>query len=190
VYHRPAINFKTGVLTMQKPFIASVLLSATLLAACGGNAPAPTAARNANAPAANAQTSIQHGTSPPSNLGPAPAHGGETTAPTGTSAPASAKAPVETPELDAKIEKAAAKAKAAGAAAADKKAAADAYLERGNFYYTAGNPMLYRYALGDFRRALRYDPGNEEAKEKVKQIEDIYTYSVHKPIPDNGLNEP
>jgi hypothetical protein len=176
---------------MQKHFVAPpLLLAAALLASCGGNAPPPTAARNSNATANNAQTSIQHGVSPSSNLGAASSHGGGTGAAAGTGSSAPAKAPVETPELDAKIEKATAKAKAAGASPADKKAAAAALLERGNFYYSAGNPMLYRYALGDFRRVLRYDPDNAEAKEKVKQIEDIYTNSVHKPIPDNGLDEP
>ena len=176
---------------MHKPFVASVLLSATLLSSCGGDAPPPSAKGNVNSTAINnSQTSIAHGTSPSSNLGPASAHGGAAPATAGAAPSAPAKAPVETPELDAKIEKATAKAKAEGASVADKKAAAVAYLERGNFYYSAGNPMLYRYALGDFRRVLRYDPDNAEAKEKVKQIEDIYTNSVHKPIPDNGLNEP
>jgi hypothetical protein len=178
---------------MHKLFVGSLLgCAALLLASCGGaGAPVATTNRNSNAQANNSQTSLQHGTRPAANLGVAPSHGsGAAAAPPAapaTSAPS--KAPVETPELDAKIEKASAKAKASGASASDKKAAADAYLERGNFYYNAGNPMLYRYALGDFRRALRYDPANGEAKDKIKQIEDIYTYSVKKPIPDNGLND-
>ncbi|HEX6186250.1 MAG TPA: hypothetical protein VFZ44_20340 [Pyrinomonadaceae bacterium] len=176
---------------MRKLFNAAALAASALLAACGGaNPPAATSAQNSNARANSAQTSLQHGTSPSANLGVVSSHGGGTTsAPAGPATSAPSKAPVETPELDARIEKASAKAKASGASASDKKAAADAYLERGNFYYNAGNPMLYRYALGDFRRALRYDPANGEAKEKIKQIEDIYTYSVKKPIPDNGLND-
>ena len=172
---------------MRKLFNAAALAASALLAACGGaNPPAATSTQNSNAPSNSAQTSLQHGTSPSANLGVVSSHGG---APSAPAAAAPAKAPVETPELDAKIEKATAKARATGASASDKKAAADAYLERGNFYYSAGNPMLYRYALGDFRRVLRYDANNGEAKEKIKQIEDIYTYSVKKPIPDNGLND-
>ncbi|MCA1621860.1 MAG: hypothetical protein LC795_21820 [Acidobacteria bacterium] len=178
---------------MQKLFAGSSLAcSALLLASCGGANP-PVTKQNSNAPANRAQTSLQHGTSPSANLGVASSHGGGTAAPppagAGPATSAPAKAPVETPELDAKIEKATAKSKGSGASAADKKAAAAAFLARGNFYYEAGNPMLYRYALGDFRRVLRYDPDNGEAKEKIKQIEDIYTYSVKKPIPDNGLND-
>ncbi len=175
---------------MRKPALLPALAACALAAACGG-APAPTAkSSNSNSQTMNAQTSIQHGTSPSTNVGVAASHGGDAQTQGGAAPSAPTKAPVETPEMDAKIESATAKAKAQGATAADKKAAAAAYLARGNFYYTAGNPMLYRYALGDFRRVLRYDPDNAEAQEKVKQIEDIYTNSVHKPIPDNGLNEP
>ncbi|HEX8284391.1 MAG TPA: hypothetical protein VF588_13590 [Pyrinomonadaceae bacterium] len=177
---------------MQKLFAGSLLVVASLLlASCGGANPPTAAKQNSNAAAGNAQTSIGHGVSPSANLGVASSHGGGAPAApaAGAASSAPAKAPVETPELDAKIEKATAKAKAAGASAGDKKAAAEAYLARGNFYYAAGNPMLYRFALGDFRRVLRYDAGNGEAKEKIKQIEDIYTYSVKKPIPDNGLND-
>ena len=150
---------------MHKLFVGSLLGCAALLASCGG-ASAPVATntnRNSNAPAGNSQPSLQHGTSPSANLGVTSSHGGGAAAPAGGGASAPSKAPVETPELDAKIEKATAKAKTSGATAADKKAAADAYLARGNFYYEAGNPMLYRYALGDFRRVLRYDPASEEA---------------------------
>src|SRR5215212_7974120 len=126
---------------MHKPSIASVLLSATFLSSCGGNAPAPTAARNSNAPANSAQTSIGHGVNTSSNLGAASSHGG------GPAAAAPTTAPVDTPELDAKIEKAEAKDKAAGAGEADKKAAAAAYFERADFFRGQGDPKLYRFAL-------------------------------------------
>ena len=79
-------------------------------------------------------------------------------------------------------------AKAPGATQADKQAAAAAYLERGNLFYAAGNPSLYKFALRDFRRTLRYDPANEEASAKQKQIVDIYQ-SMNRPVPELG-NEP
>jgi hypothetical protein len=93
-----------------------------------------------------------------------------------------------TPELDAKIAKAEVKAKASGATDADKKAAAAAYVERADVYYSAQQPMLYKFALGDFRRALRYDPGNEEARAKMDQIVSIYQ-SMGKPVPTNGQQQ-
>jgi hypothetical protein len=122
-----------------------------------------------NAPA----TSIAHGA--PSNTG-APALGAQS----GTT---------DTAALDQKVEQAENKAKASGASAADKQAAAAAYLERANVFYNAGNPSLYKFALRDFRRTLRYDPDNAEARAKRDQIVDIYTNSLHRPVPELG-NEP
>ena len=96
---------------------------------------------------------------------------------------ASERSLVNTSELDARIKKAAEKAKASGASAADKKAAAEAYLARGNVYYSAGQPRLYKYALADFRQVLKYDPENEEAKGKVDTIVSIYQ-SMGRPVPE------
>lgn len=121
------------------------------------------------------------------------AHGGATSAPANvpapnSSAPSADKPGIPTPELDAKIAKAEEKAKAAKATDADKRAAADAYVERANVYYTAQQPSLYKFALGDFRRALRYDPKNSEAKDKMDQIVSIYQ-SMGRPVPGNGLDQ-
>ena len=170
---------------MHKYFAAPALLAAALLASCGGDAPPPTAARNSNAPANSSQTSIAHGTSPSSNLGPASSHGGGTGA-SGASSPATA--PVATPELDAKVEKAEARAKAAGAGEADKKAAASAYFERADFFRDQGDPKLYRFALRDYRIGLRYDPTAREPRAKMDEIVRIYE-SMGRPVPDLG-NEP
>lgn len=126
-------------------------------------------AQTTNAPA----TSIAHGAPP--NTG-APSLGG----------PA---ATTDTAALDAKVEQAESKAKAPGATKSDKQAAAAAYLERANVFYNAGNPTLYKFALRDFRRTLRYDPENAEARAKRDQIVDIYTNSLHRPVPELG-NEP
>ena len=94
----------------------------------------------------------------------------------------------DTSALDKKIEQAEAKAKAPKAGDADKKMAAAAYVERGNVFYNAGLPMLYKFALRDFRIALRYDPSNDEARSKKDQIEQIYQ-QMGRPIPELG-NEP
>jgi hypothetical protein len=94
----------------------------------------------------------------------------------------------DTSALDKKIEQAEAKAKAQGATQADKLAAAAVYLERANIFYSAGQPMLYKFALRDFRRALRYDPNNTEARERQDQIVQIYQ-SMGRPVPELG-NEP
>ncbi len=98
------------------------------------------------------------------------------------------KPSLATPELDAKIEKAESKAKASGASETDKLAAAAVYVERANIYRDAGQPVLYKFALGDYRRALRYQPSNEEARAKMDEIVGIYN-SMGRPVPTNG-NEP
>jgi len=118
--------------------------------------------------------SVAHGAPPPIASGAPPQAG-----------PASAP---DTSALDKKIEQAEAKAKGAKASDADKKAAAAAYVERANVFYNAGQPMLYKFALRDFRLALRYDPGNEEAVSKRDQIVQIYQ-QMGRPVPDLG-NEP
>ncbi|HYP01315.1 MAG TPA: hypothetical protein VER76_14085 [Pyrinomonadaceae bacterium] len=121
------------------------------------------------------------------------AHGGAPAGATSPAAPSGAatKPGLETAALDAKIEKAEAKAKAGGASQADKVAAAAALVERGNLYRDAGQPALYKFALGDYRRALRYQPDNAEAREKMNEIVGIYQ-SMGRPVPTNGSdpNEP
>jgi hypothetical protein len=167
---------------MRKLFNAAALAASALLAACGGaNPPAPAAGQNSNAPSNSAQTSIQHGTSPSANLGVTPSHGGADTA----GGASSAKPPVETPELDAKIQKAEAKAKASGASDGDKKAAAAAYFERANFFRDQGAPVLYKFALRDYRIGLRYDPTAKEPREKMDEIVDIYK-RMGRPVPELG----
>jgi hypothetical protein len=86
--------------------------------------------------------------------------------------------------LDAKVADAAAKASASGQSSA-RAAAAAAYLERANVFYNAGRPVLYKLALGDLRRALRFQPDNAEARAKAEQITSIYQ-SMGRPVPANG----
>jgi cell pole-organizing protein PopZ len=163
--------------------LPAALVALSLCAACGSTQ--QSASNAANTAPAPAQNRAQTVAVPPV----ASAHGDNAVAPAAPAAPASADKPsLATPELDAKIEKAEAKAKAAGASDADKKAAAAAYVERANVYYTAQQPSLYKFALGDFRRALRYDPANEDARGKLDQIVSIYQ-SMGRPVPTNGLDQ-
>jgi hypothetical protein len=118
----------------------------------------------------------------------APAHGGGAIPPAANTSPASEPTGMDTAALDAKIEKAEAKAKAKNATQADRNAAAAAYMERADIFMNAGRPMLYKFALRDYRRTLRYQPDNEQARQSVKTIVDIYT-SMGRPVPELG-NEP
>jgi tetratricopeptide (TPR) repeat protein len=64
-------------------------------------------------------------------------------------------------------------------------ALAKAYLARGNALTQA---RQYRAALGDYRRALRYDPDNEEARQWAATITGILQ-QMGREVPTEG-NEP
>ena len=179
-------------------------LSLTLVALFALSACTSTEQRASNQTVTNTTTSgttTTNGTTAPTttntatandDLAVAPAHG--TTAPPAASnsstANSSAGEPtgIDTAALDAKIEKAEAKAKAKNATQADKHAAAAAYLERADVFMNAGRPALYKYALRDYRRTLRYEPDNTKAKESANTIVSIYQ-SMGRPVPELG-NEP
>lgn len=124
----------------------------------------------------------------------APAHGGSAppdasnSSSTTANSSASEQTGIDTAALDAKIEKAEAKAKAKNATQADKLAAAAAYMERADVFMNAGKPSLYKYALRDYRRTLRYQPDNKQAQESANTIVSIYQ-SMGRPVPELG-NEP
>lgn len=117
--------------------------------------------------------SVAHGAPPPNNAAP------QSSNPSGGP---------DTSALDKKIEQAEAKAKSPKATQADKQAAAAAYVERAYIFRNAGQPMLYKFALRDFRLALRYDPNNADARDKRDEIVAIYQ-QMGRPVPDLG-NEP
>jgi hypothetical protein len=165
----------------------SALIGATLICgACGSSEQPKSANGSAEAiPTATVRAPVQ---SVPSGAAPSTsiAHG----VPPSTNTPPLSAGPSgpDTAALDKKVEEAEAKAKAPKATEGDRQAAAAAYLERGNLFYNAGNPSLYKFALRDFRRTLRYDSNNAEARAKQQQIVDIYQ-SMGRPVPDLG-NEP
>jgi flagellar capping protein FliD len=165
--------------------LAFTLLALTTLAGCNSTPPVVNNSNSSSTQSSSSQNRAQTVEVPPV----AAAHGGATNAPQQTSGAVPADKPsLATPELDAKIAKAEARAKAAKASETDKKAAAAAYVERANVFYNAQQPMLYKFALGDFRRALRYDPANAEAKSKMDEIVSIYQ-SMGRPVPNNGIDQ-
>lgn len=172
---------------MRNLVLALTCGAALFASGCG----TPSATNNTNSTnTGSAATSNQ--SSRTSNTGLPPvssAHGGDSAVTPPAAAPAtssSAKPGIDTATLDARIERAEAKAK--DGKQADKLAAAAALVERGNVYRDAGQPALYKFALGDYRRALRYQPDNAEAREKMDEIVSIYK-SMGRPVPENG-NEP
>ena len=182
---------------MRLRTIAPALAASAFLVACGGGGDtANTSQQKAGATPAAAASNRNAAGRP--DIGVVSSHGGPSSASSSPGAPSgpggggggsvAPRPEVATPELDAKIEKAEAKAKAPGATEADRKAAGAAYFERANFFFNAGNPRLYRFSLADYRRGLRYNPDDAQARANMNEIVRIYR-SMNMPVPELG-NEP
>ncbi len=136
---------------MKTTLCLVVCATSIILSACS-NQPATVSNNNATAVA---RVDVQSNTST-SNT--APALSGSS----GGSSPMSTGEPIDTSKLDAEIESLKKKADGKGSKAADGVALAKAYADRGNALTQA---RQYRAALGDYRRALKYDPKNEAAEQ-------------------------
>ena len=86
---------------------------------------------------------------------------------------------------DEKIREAVTKAGLKGAGESERRAAAVALAERANFFRDVGLPTFYKYALGDFRHALRFDPDDGDSKGKADEIVSIYE-TMKRSVPQNG----
>lgn len=172
---------------MRNLLNAAIVVAALAVAACNPAATTENTAASGNTAGTTASAPTQ---TAPANTSLPPissAHGSSAPAgAAGTTGAAEKPEGVDTAALDSKIEKLEAKVKAGSANATDKRTLAATYLERGNVYYNAGSPRLYKFALGDLRRTLKYDPQNTEAQEKVNELVRIYN-SMGRPVPQNGL---
>lgn len=90
--------------------------------------------------------------------------------------------PIDTEKFDTAITTAEKTFRSKPNDAAAKQALSDAYLNRAMALTDA---RQYASALGDFRRALKYDPSSEEAKTWIDQIIKIYD-SMNKEYPKEG----
>jgi|SRR5688572_25631811 len=85
--------------------------------------------------------------------------------------------PIDTTKYDKAIADAE-KASKASAEEDAQKAVAQAYFERG---FALTQARQYASAIGDYRRALKYDPEHAESKEWIDQIVSIYTMLKKQP---------
>ncbi len=154
-----------------------ILILAACFAAGCNNAGSPVAQTHTAATPANSdprsQTAVAHTTESKTGADPS-ANGAKSRWTQGGD-------PVDTAKFDAAID-AAEKAHAAKANDATTTALAKAYLDRANALTEA---RQYAAALGDYRRTLKHDPANEEAKEWIEQIVSIYT-SMGRDYPKEG----
>lgn len=94
--------------------------------------------------------------------------------------------PIDTKDFDNEIAQAVKAQKAKPTDAAANSALADAYFKRG---FALTEARQYASALGDFRRVIKYDPKNEDAKGWIDQIISIYN-SINKEYPKEGEEPP
>lgn len=155
-----------------------LLTSAIFLVGCN-NAAKPVAQDTNAAKPANtekSQTAIAHSTenqTPPANTG----------------APSKWKQsgdPIDTKVYDAAIATAEVAFKKKQDDVTVKKALAEAYYKRADALTTTHQ---YASALGDYRRTLKYDPSNKEAKDWIEKITMIYG-SMNKEAPPEGEEPP
>jgi len=107
----------------------------------------------------------------------------ETTAPTNSSSMSSPnQQAIDVSEMTAKIEKADKEYKAKPTDEKAKKALADAYFERA---FALTKAAQYRAALGDFRKGLKLNPDDKEAKDMHDQIISIFE-SIGRTPPKEG----
>jgi tetratricopeptide (TPR) repeat protein len=161
---------------------AIVLLAAMFVAACN-NAPQPVAnANTAPSPqkSEKTETVIAHTTE--NQTAPMP----DNNTNTGKTKWTQSGEPIDTKALDADIANADKALKAKPNDAGAKKALAEAYYKRATALTEA---RQYASALGDYRRTLKYDPDNAQAKEWVDQIVSIYD-SMSRESPPEGQEPP
>lgn len=159
---------------MVKPInigvVAACGLTILVCGACGGTSPAA----NQGTANAGAQTAAASSPSPTTPIAPAPAS---------STAPGTGEA-IDTSKYDEEIKRLEKQAEMRPGDDA-RLALAKAYLARGNALTQA---KQYRAALGDYRRALRYDPDNEEARQWAATITGILQ-QMGREVPTEG-NEP
>lgn len=156
---------------------AAYCLVALALNACGGTTTAPTATNQATAPAN--QTATANAGSTQSARPPAVAASPKST--TGSSGEF-----VDTSKYDAEIKRLEERAKKNSADQQTRLALAKAYTARGD---ALTGVRQYNAALGDYRRALRSDPDNDQARQMAGTIISIYK-SMGREVPQEGQELP
>lgn len=94
--------------------------------------------------------------------------------------------PIDTTALDSAVMSAEKALSAKSGDAAAKKALADAYFKRA---VALTDARQYASALGDYRRTLKHDPANAEARDWVERIISIYS-SINRSYPAEGEEPP
>jgi tetratricopeptide (TPR) repeat protein len=157
-----------------------IYLFACVAMGCG-SAAAPVAKNQSAAPPSSpekSQTAIAHSTENQTPPGAALAGGKSKWTQGGD--------PIDTKEFDTAIAAAEVTLKKSPTDETAKKAASVAYYKRGDALTKA---RQYASALGDYRKAMKFDPTNTEAKEWIDRIISIYD-SINRESPKEGEEPP
>jgi tetratricopeptide (TPR) repeat protein len=158
---------------MRTGFISAACCLALLaLKGCGGSVPVATN-QQATAPANRTATA---------NVQNTPSAPAAAASPRSSTTAAAGGEPVDTSKYDAEIKRLEEKAKKGSTDQGTRLALAKAYTERGD---ALTGVRQYRAALGDYRRALRNDPNNEQAQQMSGTIISILK-SMGRDIPPEG----
>jgi hypothetical protein len=167
-----------GKSTRVRNLVVCFLLCLLSLSLSGCTVNEPTAVQNGNANTQGAKPSppvvASHGNKPQPQ-GNTPNTGGRMS---GT--------PIDTSKFDADIKQAEEKYNKNKNDNAAKMALAKAYLDRADALTEAAQ---YNSALGDYRRTLKYDPNNQDAKDWIKKIVEIYE-GMGREVPKEGEERP
>lgn len=163
-----------------------ITLGLLLLAFTGCSSNAPRAVENSNSnQAAQRDEKMQSVVSHTTENQPPP--GNSTSQPTGPKTKWTQSGnPIDTKGFDGEIAKAEKARKAQPKDAAANSALAEAYFKRG---FALTEARQYASALGDYRRTLKYDAANEEAKKWIEIITSIYN-SKNQDYPKDGEEPP
>jgi tetratricopeptide (TPR) repeat protein len=164
----------------KKTFIPAFL--SLVLTGCNSSAPQPVQNSN-SAPAPQRTEKMQTAVSHTTENQPPPVSNSSTGAKTKWTQSGN---PIDTAKFDKDIDGAQKALKSKPNDEAAKKSLADAYFVRAMALTDA---RQYPSALGDFRKAVKLDPGNEDAKMWIDQIMTIYD-GMNREAPKEGEEPP
>lgn len=159
------------------------LVAAMLAISCDGGNLRPVANNNTNSQPARAEKTDSVAAHTTENQTPRSA---DADVSQGSSKWTQSGDPIDTTKFDAAIMTAERALAAKPDDASAKKAVAQAFLDRAMALTEA---RQYASALGDYRRTLKHDPANAEAKQWIDQIVMIYK-SINRSYPNEGEEPP
>jgi tetratricopeptide (TPR) repeat protein len=168
---------------MKKTLIFAIF--ASFLAACGGAAPVVSNQASESSQNSESGQGMETVTAHSVDRGEKAPEGSAEKAPgseEGKSGWSRGGTPIDTTSFDAEIKSAEAKVKSSPASESAKKELSQAYYKRAVALTEA---RQYASALGDYRRAVKYDASNVDAKDWIEKIVVIYD-GMNKSYPKEG----